>query len=156
MGYTTYINGTLTLDPQPEDHVLEGVAKHMSEAARTIDVPFQVSVFNDLVYNEKREVVGTRKALDVSDDGRFYNLVDDLQWYITTYIEPLGLKVNGYIECDGEQSDDFWQVRVEDNQVSYAYYDLVLNKDRHLPAQVDHDPGELPPLFFPDRAPMEA
>ena len=68
MGYTTYINGTLTLDPQPEDHVLEAVAKHMSEAARTIDVPFQVSVFNDLVYNEKREVVGTRKALDVSDD----------------------------------------------------------------------------------------
>jgi hypothetical protein len=146
MGYNTYLNGTLTLDPQPEDSVLEAIAEHMAKAAYHLNVPSHVIVFTDKLDND-------RKKLDISDDGRFYNLVDDLQWYITTYIEPLGLKVNGSIECDGEISDDFWQVRVEDNQVSY--YHLVLNKDWHLPTQVDHDPREIPSLFFPDRDPME-
>ena len=149
MGYNTYLNGTLTLDPQPEDSVLKAIAEHMAKAAYHLNVPSQVIIFTDKLDND-------RKKLDISDDGKFYNLVDDLQWYITTYIEPLGLKVNGYIECDGESSDDFWQVRVEDNQVTYAYYTLVLNDDRHLPTQVDHDPSELPSLFFPDRDPMEA
>lgn len=59
---------------------------------------------------------------------KFYNYVEWLQYLITNFFEPWGIKLNGQIEWFGEDRGDFGKIVVIDNKVealkakvSYTY-----------------------------------
>lgn len=58
----------------------------------------------------------------VWDEGeKFYDYVEWLEYLIDRFIAPSGYNLNGEIEFQGEDEDDFGTIRVTDNVVEVAY-----------------------------------
>ena len=54
----------------------------------------------------------------VWDEGeKFYNYVEWLRYLITHFLKPWGYVLNGEVEWQGEESDDFGKILVENNNV---------------------------------------
>ena len=66
------------------------------------------------VINENREL-----AWDGGE--KFYNYEEWLDYLIENFFEPLGYVLNGDIEWQGEESDDFGIIHVKDNFVEMQY-----------------------------------
>lgn len=75
----------------------------------------------------------------INDDGelewdggeKFYNYEDWLIYLIDNFFEPLGYILNGDIEWQGEESDDFGIIHVVDNVVDMQY-GIKVNSMREL------------------------
>lgn len=52
---------------------------------------------------------------------KFYNYEDWLQYLIDNFFEPLGYALNGDIEWQGEDSEDFGIIHVEDNFIDMQH-----------------------------------
>jgi len=48
---------------------------------------------------------------------KFYHYIEWLEYIIEKVLEPRGYKLNGMVEWQGEESDDFGQLKVEDNKM---------------------------------------
>ena len=52
---------------------------------------------------------------------KFYNYIEWLEYLIAHFFEPLGYKLNGDIEWQGEDYEDFGTIHVVDNEVTEQY-----------------------------------
>lgn len=58
----------------------------------------------------------------VWDQGeKFYNYVQWLEYIIAKVLAPRGYVLNGVVDWQGEESEDFGQIKVEDNTVLMRY-----------------------------------
>lgn len=62
---------------------------------------------------------GTRLEWDGGE--KFYNYVEWLKYLIDNFFAPLGYVLNGNVEFQGEDYDDFGTISVEDNIVDIQY-----------------------------------
>lgn len=56
-------------------------------------------------------------AIVWNEGKKFYNYVDWLQYLIVHFLNPWGYVLNGEVEWQGEESDDFGKILVENNNV---------------------------------------
>jgi hypothetical protein len=56
--------------------------------------------------------------LEWDDSEKFYSYVEWLQYLITHFFEPWGIKLNGEVEYQGEESGDFGKIISTDNKVT--------------------------------------
>lgn len=76
-----------------------------------------------------RGVPGLWCGWTVDDDGnitwdgaeKFYEYVAWLEFLVNTYLRPWGYVLNGTIDYQGEDDDDFGRIIVADNQVSNVF-----------------------------------
>ena len=58
----------------------------------------------------------------VWDEGeKFYAYVEWLEYLIKNFFEPCGYIINGEVEFQGDDSDDFGIIKVNDNKVNVSY-----------------------------------
>jgi hypothetical protein len=60
------------------------------------------------VFNEK---------LEWDEGEKFYNYVEWLRYLITNFFEPWGIKVNGEVEWQGEERDDWGKIVITNNEI---------------------------------------
>jgi hypothetical protein len=66
-------------------------------------------------------IINNNGELEWDGGEKFYNYEEWLDYLIDNFFEPLGYVLNGDIEWQGEESDDFGIIHVVDNMVDMQY-----------------------------------
>ena len=115
MGYTTTFSGGFIFD-KPLTAKLQ---KEVNDFAKTRHNPRETPgyycqwVITQDYYGEE--------ALVWDEGEKFYNYVEWLQYLIENFFEPEGYVLDGEVEYQGEESDDFGTIQVKNNIVTKNY-----------------------------------
>lgn len=60
-------------------------------------------------------------GLEWDGNEKFYDYVEWLEYLIKHFIKPWGLKLNGEVEWEGEESGDLGLIIAKDNEISVKY-----------------------------------
>ena len=66
-------------------------------------------------------IINDRNELVWDQGEKFYNYVEWLRYLIKHFFEPLGYVLNGTVDYEGEDPDDFGRIIVSDNFVKICY-----------------------------------
>ena len=66
-------------------------------------------------------IINDRNELVWDGGEKFYNYVEWLNYLIKHFFEPLGYELNGTVDYEGEDPDDFGRIVVSDNFVKIVY-----------------------------------
>lgn len=66
-------------------------------------------------------IINDNNELEWDGGEKFYNYEEWLQYLIDNFFAPLGYVLNGDIEWQGEESDDFGNIHVVDNVIEMQY-----------------------------------
>ena len=66
-------------------------------------------------------IINDRNELVWDEGEKFYNYVEWLRYLIKHFFEPLGYELNGTVDYEGEDPDDFGRIVVSDNFVKIVY-----------------------------------
>jgi hypothetical protein len=112
MGYDTSFNGGFTFN-KPVTAELIRTINEFSEERHTPG--------NGIPGYWCQWIIGTdynrNEALVWDENEKFYNYVEWLEYLIKNFFEPEGYILNGSVEYQGEESDDFGTIEVKDNVV---------------------------------------
>ena len=72
-------------------------------------------------------IINDAEELEWDGGEKFYNYVEWLEYFIENFFEPEGYVLNGTIEFQGEDEDDFGTIIVKCNNVTVEYGIHVMN-----------------------------
>ncbi len=114
MGYQTDLFGTLKTDKQMNPEQIQELkefadTRHGGNTSPYPDVP-----------GFWCQWVPTEDGMGLEWDGneKFYNYVEWLEYLIEKFFIPWGIKLNGEVEWEGEESGDLGIIIVKDNEVT--------------------------------------
>ena len=161
MGYTTDFAGQFDLDRKldPETHaLLKGLATTRRMGRKGLDPKYGVE--GEFYFDPKDGDFGqahdpsvidynappktqpglwlqwapTEDGLHLEWDGgeKFYNYVEWLQYLLEKILVPRGYVLNGEVEWQGENSDDFGMIVVENNRIVVRQGEKVLGEPQEV------------------------
>lgn len=74
-------------------------------------------------------IINDNGDLEWNEGEKFYNYVEWLEYLIEKFFAPEGYVLNGTIEFEGEDEDDFGTIVVKDNEVTVEYGIRVMGLD---------------------------
>ena len=110
MGYTTEFHGAFEFDRRVDDELYNFINKFADTRHEEEGVP---GYWCQWVIN------GNKLVWDGGE--KFYNYVEWLEYLIDNYFAPNDYVLNGEVEYQGEDYDDFGRIIVTDNEVSIKY-----------------------------------
>ena len=129
MGYTTWFDGYLELDPQPTAVQVAEVNKFYSERHDAANPLFPddslnvhgelVTAFPDAVRCQWRltELADGRWVLEWDGEEKFYDYVRWLRFLVSRFFAPWGISLSGEIEWQGEDDSDCGKIVVAKSAV---------------------------------------
>lgn len=121
MGYTSYFNGEITIDPPFDAALAAEINTFHDQDHRPAGGGFG---FDGDVDERGVKMPGIWCQWLVEGDGtkivwdegeKFYESSEWMAYLIDRWVVPTGRKANGVIYVEGEESDDRWRMVVEDN-----------------------------------------
>ena len=134
MGYSTYFSGSFELTPKLNVSQIETI-KNLCE------------------YNVENPegTPGDECVWTVSDDGTSIESVDEeklydwdewLRYLLTNVLEPAGVKANGSVVWDGEDTGDAGVIFVKDNDVRFVGIESMPEPDWDTPEEEEEEDAD--------------
>lgn len=147
MGYTTDFSGEFKLNKplDPETHEFLKKFSETRRMARKVDEKygvegeFYVESTNNFGQDHEPNIIHYNRppstqpslwcqwtpneegtAIQWDDGEKFYEYVPWLKYINTNFLEPKGYKLNGSVEWQGEDADDFGVIKIENNKIFLA------------------------------------
>jgi hypothetical protein len=112
MGYSTYFSGAMDLDKPLTEEQKKILDEFSSKDHHGESYAPGYGCFCGWVSDSRGE------AIEHDGNEKFYDYVEWLQIIVDKFIIPWGLKGNGYIDWNGDESDDHGQITIKDNVVT--------------------------------------
>jgi hypothetical protein len=129
MGYETYFNDELTIDPPI-------TSDHADELERFFDERHDDAPYPGIWcgwHLESGNLVAT--------DGKNYEYIEWLQYLIDIYFKPWGYTLDGEVYWDGEESEDRGKILVNDNIVTIYLPEYTWIKQPQMSPMPTPPPG---------------